>query len=76
MSCHDYKGVMIVLCTPHSSKVLPKQVCPSNRPVLKAFTFFPYMMHHFSRLALYGDSITSLMDDRISTLLFLLTTPA
>jgi len=40
-----------------SSKVLPKQVgCPSNRPVLKAYTFLFYpqknMLHHFSRLAL------------------------
>jgi len=23
MSCHGYEGVMSVLCTPHSSKVLP-----------------------------------------------------
>jgi len=23
MSCHDYEGVMSVLCTPHKSKVLP-----------------------------------------------------
>jgi len=43
MSCHDYEGVMLVLCTPLQVKCYPSLfLCGQSSPV--ASHFFPFQM--------------------------------